>query len=73
MGSTSPLTIDSFRIALDLYQTGVDVMRQNLRRRHPDAHDEEIERLLGEWLQRRPGAEFGDCPGPTVNVNTILA
>ena len=73
MGSTSPRTIDSFRMALDLFQTGVDVMRQNLRRRHPEAHDEEIERLLGEWLHQRPGAEFGDCPGPTVDVNTLLA
>jgi hypothetical protein len=73
MGSTSPQTIDSFRMALDLFQTGVDVMRQNLRRRHPEAHDEDIERLLGEWLRQRPGAEFGDCPGPTVDVNTLLA
>ena len=73
MGSGSPLTIDSFRMALDLFETGVDVMRQNLRRRHPEAHDEEIERLLGEWLRQRPGAEFGDCPGPTVEVNTLLA
>jgi Rv0078B-related antitoxin len=54
-------------------QTGVDLMRQNLRRRHPEALDDEIERLLGEWLQERPGAEFGDCPGPTVDMNTLLA
>lgn len=73
MGSTSSLNSDSFRMTLDLFQTGVDVMRQNLRRRHPEAHDEEIERLLGEWLQERPGAEFGDCPGPTVDVHTFLA
>ena len=73
MGSTSSLSNDSFRMTLDLFQTGVDVMRQNLRRRHPEAHDGEIERLLGEWLQKRPGAEFGDCPGPTVDVNTFLA
>jgi hypothetical protein len=72
MGSASSANIDSFRIALDLFQAGVDVMRQNLRRRHPEARNEEIERMLGEWLQERPGAESGDCPGRIVDVNTLL-
>jgi hypothetical protein len=73
MGFTSSLSNDSFRMALDLFQAGVDVMRQNLRRRHPEAQDEEIERLLGDWLQERPGAESGDCPGRPVDVNARLA
>ena len=73
MGSPSPATIDLFRMTLDLFQTGVDVMRQNLRRRHPEADDEEIERLLGEWLQERPGSERGDCSGRPVDVNARLA
>lgn len=51
------------RIALDLHQTGVDLMRQNLHRRHPDAEELEIQSLLNEWLQTRPGAQQGDCPG----------
>ncbi|MEO8257055.1 MAG: hypothetical protein ABI868_06880 [Acidobacteriota bacterium] len=72
-GSTSNLNNDSFRMTLDLFQTGVDVMRHNLRRRHPEARDEEVERLLGEWLLERPGAEFGDCPGPTMDINAFLA
>jgi len=62
MESTSSLNHDSFRTALDLFQTGVDVMRENLRRRHPEADDDEIERPLGKWLQDRPGAGCGDCP-----------
>jgi len=48
-------------------------MRENLRRRHPDASSDQIERLLGEWLQERPGAEGGDCPGRPVDVNARLA
>src|SRR4051794_33786628 len=71
--TSSSLNNDSFRMTLDLFQTGLDVMRQNLRRRHPEAQDEQIERLLGEWLQERPGAEFGDCPGPNMDVKTFLA
>ena len=73
MGSTALLNRESFRMTLDLFQTGVDLMRQNLRRRHPDAHDEEIDRLLGEWLHERPGAPSGDCLGRSVDVNARLA
>ena len=40
-------------MTLDLFQTGVDLMRENLRRRDPEAHDEKIDRLLGEWRASR--------------------
>jgi hypothetical protein len=60
---------DAFRTTLDLFETGLDVMRQNLRRNHPDASEEEIDQLLNQWLHDRPGAEFGDCPGRPVDVN----
>jgi hypothetical protein len=63
----------TFRATLDLFQTGVDLMRQNLRRRHPDATPQEIEQLLRLWLHERPGAEAGDCPGRSVNPFTRLA
>ena len=64
---------EAFRTTLDLFETGLDLMRQNLRRSRPDAGDEEIERLLREWLLERPGAESGDCPGRPVDLNTRLA
>lgn len=65
----TPLSVaDAFKTTLDLFGTGLDVMRQNLRRRHPGATDQEIERLLGEWLVERPGAESGDCPGRRVEL-----
>ena len=63
----------AFRATLDLFQTGVDLMRQNLRRRYPNANDQDIERLLHEWLLERPGAEAGDAPGRAVDLNTRLA
>ncbi len=71
--STPSSLADVFRTTLDLFETGLDLMRQNLRRSHPGARDEEIERLLHEWLVERPGAEFGDCPGRPIDVNTRLA
>ena len=50
----------------------VDLMRENLRRRDPEAHDEKIDRLLSEWLRGRPGAHSGDCRGRPVDVNARL-
>lgn len=60
---------EAFKATLDLFATGLDLMRQNLRRSHPGADDQEIERSLQEWLIQRPGAESGDCPGRSLDVN----
>lgn len=49
--------------ALDMADTGVALMRQNLRRAHPSAAPEQIDALLDEWIGDRPGAQQGDCPG----------
>ena len=63
---------DAFRTTLDVFDMGVDLMRQNLRRDHPDATDHEIDRRLRQWLQDRPGAESGDCPGRSIDVSARL-
>ena len=51
------------RLSLDMFAYGCDMMRQNLRRAHPDADDAAIEELLRAWLRTRPGAEHGDGEG----------
>jgi Rv0078B-related antitoxin len=51
------------RLALDLFQAGEEMMRQTLRRQHPELSGPEIEARVVAWLQERPGAEFGDAPG----------
>jgi hypothetical protein len=71
MESTPSSLADAFRTTLDLFETGVELMRQNLRRSHPEAGDNEIELLLREWLLERPGAESGDCPGRPVDVTRL--
>lgn len=48
-----------FREAIELHEVGVDLMRQNLMRRHPELDDEGIAGLLRAWLQDRPP----DAPG----------
>ena len=62
----SALASQRFRTALDLFEAGVGMMRQNLRRRFPDADEKEIAERLAQWLQERPGAEHGDCTGRPV-------
>lgn len=60
---SSDLLVARFRMALEMHEEGVRMMRQNLRRQNPGATDETIESLLGAWLGDRPGAEFGDAEG----------
>lgn len=71
--STLRSVADAFQTTLELFDTGLALMRQNLRRSHLEADDEEIERLLHEWLVHRPGAESGDCPGRPVDVTARFA
>jgi hypothetical protein len=73
MASTTSSVADAFRTTLDLFDMGLDLMRQNLRRNHPKSGDAEIELLLRDWLLDRPGAECGDCPGRPVDVRVRLA
>ncbi|HXW04050.1 MAG TPA: hypothetical protein VD833_02375 [Vicinamibacterales bacterium] len=72
MDTASSAVVEAFRSTLDLFQTGVDLMRQNLRRQHPEAGEEEIERLLRAWLLERPGAESGDSSGHAIDVTARL-
>lgn len=57
------LIVRRFQLTLALFELGEAMMRQRLRRQTPDATAAEIDRKVEEWLQRRPGAETGDCPG----------
>ncbi len=52
--------------ALEMWDDGVCIMRENLRRRSPTASPEEIEASLDAWLITRSGAEHGDGEGVPV-------
>ena len=67
-----PSASDAFPTTLDLFTTGLDLMRQNLRRDHPEVDDDEIDRRLRQWLHERPGAESGDGEGRPVDVGAKL-
>ncbi len=51
------------RTTFDLFRAGERMMRQNLKRRYPEATMEEIESRLRMWMSERPGAENGDSAG----------
>jgi hypothetical protein len=62
-GGSSDDAVTRLRGAFDLFAAGEALMRENLRRRFPEASDEEIEDRLCRWLSERPGAEHGDAAG----------
>jgi hypothetical protein len=59
------LVSSRFRTAMDLFAAGEGMMRLKLARDNPTLSADEVEKLLIEWLRQRPGAERGDCPGPS--------
>lgn len=54
---------ERFQMALSLYELAEEMVRQNFRRKHPQASNEEVEAAVHAWQLRRPGAEFGDADG----------
>ena len=50
---------------MDLFAAGEGMMRLKLARDNPALSADEVEKLLTKWLRHRPGAEQGDCPGPS--------
>ena len=59
------------RLALDLFDSGVAMMRETLRRRFPDASGQAIAEALAGWLRERPGAEHGDTAGRLRNWSAL--
>lgn len=59
-----PEVLARMDLAFDLYEAAEEMMRQNLRRRNPEATEEEIEQGIRDWLARQPGVNRG--PGAPV-------
>lgn len=47
-----------------LIEAGFDMMRQTIRRRHADAKEEEIAKLMQNWALRSDASLPGDTAGP---------
>ncbi|HEU4404125.1 MAG TPA: hypothetical protein VFS43_02355 [Polyangiaceae bacterium] len=66
IGADAARLVENLRLTFELHEAGVDRMRQNLRRRWPEASEEDLEARLLAWLRERPGAELGDAEGEIV-------
>lgn len=51
------------RVALDLFEVGVQMTRSRIRRENPEFDEQQVEARVQAWLHDRPGAQFGDFPG----------
>ena len=61
---------EKLEIALELFESGVAMMRENLKRQHPSESHAQIEERLRQWIRHRPGAEDGDCVGRKIDPST---
>ena len=52
-----PDVLNRMSLAMDLYAAAEEMMRQNLRRRHPRASSAEIETRLLSWLRKEDEPE----------------
>ena len=61
--SPTETAAERLALAFELFAAGVSIKREQLRRQYPDATDEQLAVLLGNWLRSRPAAPVGDSPG----------
>ena len=59
---------ERFALTCELFEAGLELMLQNLRRQNPQASEAEIAAALSRWLRTRPGAEIGDTVGRARSV-----
>lgn len=52
---------DRLRLAMAMQREGTEMMRRNLRRKHPEASEAELDALLDEWLLSREPDAPGRC------------
>jgi hypothetical protein len=64
-------TVERLLLAFDMFEFGVELMRQNLKRKHAGATDEEINLRLDCWLRERSCAPHGDCPGISRDIESL--
>ncbi len=50
-----PETTRRFEETMELFETAVQIMRQNIRRRNPELTEDEVDERLQEWLLDRTG------------------
>jgi hypothetical protein len=60
-----------FELACEMAEAGVMMMRQKIRREHPELTSKQVDRRLQAWLLCRPGAEHGDAVGRPRRIDEL--
>ena len=60
--STEHRLRENLLLTLDMFESGITLMRESLQRKHPKLSDDEIEQKITQWLRNRPP----DGPGEFV-------
>jgi hypothetical protein len=68
--TSSPTPSEKLRIALELFESGVAMMRETLKREHPNESDAQIDERLRQRVRHRPGAEDSDSVGRRIDPTT---
>lgn len=63
MDSESLTPGQRLRLALELFESGRELMRAKIKREQPGLSELELEQRLAAWVSARPGAEQGDSSG----------
>ena len=61
---------ENLRIALEMHEFGIQMIRERLRREYPGAPDDEIEALFRQFLRDAPH-ELSDQPGLKVTRHPL--
>lgn len=63
MAAPSEGPAERLRLAFELIDLAERMLRQRLRREHPDLTDAQLEARIDAWYLHRPGALDGDAVG----------
>ena len=55
---------ERLRIAIEMSDLGEQMARARLKREQPDLDEAGLDAAIVAWRAYRPGAPFGDYPGP---------
>jgi len=53
---------EKLKLSLQMFEYGCQLMRENLRRQHPELDAEALERALQAWLRNRSDTDYGGGP-----------
>jgi hypothetical protein len=58
---------ERFEMAMELSDLAEAMLREKVRRTHPELPESEVEARVDAWFMQRPGAEQGDGEGRPVS------